>query len=129
MEKKLFLNSIALPNLTSKSVDTHESEITEKDLITALKSIPNSKSPRHEGLTKEFYEQFWDNLKFYFINSLEQSKINGNLSISQRQAVIELIAKKGRDKRFVQNWRAISLLNVDTKILSKSLAKIKECSL
>ena len=60
---------------------------------------------------------------------MEQSKINGNLSISQRQAVIELIAKKGRDKRFVQNWRAISLLNVDTKILSKSLAKIKECSL
>ena len=55
-EKKQFLNSIALPNLTSKSFDICESEITEKDLITALKSMPNGKSPGHDGLTKEFYE-------------------------------------------------------------------------
>ena len=66
--------------------------------------MPYGKSPGHDGLTKEFYEHFWDDLKFYFINSLKQSKIDGNLSISQRQAVIKLIAKKYRDKRFVKNW-------------------------
>ena len=121
-EKKSFLDSIALPNLTSnKSFDICESEITEKDLITALKSMPYGKSPGLDGLTKEFYEHFWDDLKFYFINSLKQSKIEGNLFISQRQAVIKLIVKKDRDKRFVKNWRPISLL--DTKILSKSLAE------
>ena len=54
---------------------------------------------------------------------MKQSKIDGHLSISQRQAIIKLIAKKDRDKRFVKNWRPISLLNVDTKILSKSLAE------
>ena len=122
-EKESFLNSIALTNLTSKSFDICESEIAEKDLITALKSMPNGKSPGNDGLTKEFYEHFWDDLKFYFINSLKQSKIDGNLSISQRQAVIKLIQKKDRDKRFVKNWQPISLLNVDTKILSKSLAE------
>ena len=104
LEKKSFLNSIALPNLTSKSFDIRESEITEKDLITALKRMSNGKSPGHDGLTKQFYEHFWDNLKLYFINSLKQSKIDRNLSISQRQAVIKLIAKKYRDKRFVKNW-------------------------
>ena len=114
-EKKLLLDSIALPNFTSKSFDICESETTEKDLISALKSMPNGKSPGNDGLTKEFYEHFWDDLKFYFINSLKQSKIVGNLSISQRQAVIKLIEKKDRDKRFVKNWRPISLLNVDTK--------------
>ena len=97
--------------------------ITEKELITALKSIPNDKSPAHDGLTKKFYEHFWDDLKFFFINSLKQSKIEGNLSISQRQPVIKLIAKKDWDKRFVKNWRPISLLNVYTKIFSKSLAE------
>ena len=51
-EKKSFLDSIALPNLTSKSFDICESEITEKDLITALKSMPYGKSPGHDGLTK-----------------------------------------------------------------------------
>ena len=103
-EKKSFLNSIALPNLTSKSFDICESKITEKYLITALKSMPYGKSPGHDGLTKEFYEHFWDDLKFYFINSLKQSKIDSNLSISQRQAIIKLIAKRDRDKRFVKNW-------------------------
>ena len=56
LEKKSFLDSIVLPNLTSKSFDICESQITEKDLITALKSMPNGKSPAHDGLTKEFYE-------------------------------------------------------------------------
>ena len=85
--------------------------------------MPYGKSPGHDGLTKEFYEYFWEDLKFYFINSLKQSKIEGNLSISQRQAVIKLIVKKNRAKRFVKNWRPISLINVDAKILSKSLAE------
>ena len=57
-EKKSFLNCYALPNLISKSLDTCESEIAEKDLITALTSMPNRKSPGHSGLTKEFYETF-----------------------------------------------------------------------
>ena len=83
----------------------------------------NGKYPGHDGLIKEFYEHFWDDLKSYFINSLKRSKIDGNLSISQRQAVIKLIATKDRDKRFVKNWPPISLLHVDTKILSKSLAE------
>ena len=93
-EKKSFLDSIALPKLTSKSFDICESEITEKYLITVLKSMRNGKSPGNDGLTKEFYEHFWDDLKFYFINFLKQSKIDGNLSISQRQAVINLIEKR-----------------------------------
>ena len=43
------------------------------------------------------------------------------LSISQRQAIIN--RKLGRDKRYIKNWRPISLSNVDIKLLSKALAK------
>ena len=85
--------------------------------------MPNSKSPGHDGLTKECYEHLWDDLKVYFINYLNKSKIDGLFPISQRQTIIKLLAKKHRDKRFVRNWWPIPLLNLNTKILSKSLAE------
>ena len=47
--------------------------------------MPNGKSPGNDGLTKEFYEDFWEDLKFYFINSLKQSKIDGNLFLKDKQ--------------------------------------------
>ena len=45
----------------------------------------------------------------------------GELSSSQKQAVIILIKKKDKDKRYISNWRPISLLDVDLKIASKAL--------
>ena len=78
--------------------------------------MPNGKSPVYDGLTKEFCEYFWDDLKFYFINSLKQCKIDGSLPISQGQALIELMAKKYIGTHFL-------LLNVDIHRLSKSLAE------
>ena len=46
----------------------------------------------------------------------------GELSNTQKQAIIKLIEKKDRDRRYIKNWRPISLLNVDVKIASKALA-------
>ena len=78
-------------------------------------------------MTKQFYETFWDKLKEIFVNFVREAKEIGHLSTSQRQAIIKLIEKKDRDKRFIKNWRPISLLNVDSKIISKALSeKLKE---
>ena len=44
------------------------------------------------------------------------------MSSSQKQAVITLIEKKGKDRVFLENWRPISLVNVDAKIMSKVIA-------
>ena len=46
----------------------------------------------------------------------------GQLFSSQRQAVIVLIERKDKDKRFVKNWKPIFLINVDDKIASKTIA-------
>ena len=56
------------------------------------------------------------------INSPNYSFEVGELSSSQKQAMIILIEKKDKDNWLIKNWRPISLLNVDTKILSKALA-------
>ena len=58
--------------------------------------MPNGKSPEHYGLTKEFYDNFWGDIKFcYFKGSLKQSKNVGRLPISQRQAIIKQLKKIG----------------------------------
>ena len=46
----------------------------------------------------------------------------GELSNSQRQAIITLLEKKGKDRSYLVNWRPISLLNFDYKLLTKVLA-------
>ena len=43
------------------------------------------------------------------------------MTTSQRQAIITLIDKKGNDRSlYLENWRQISLVNVDAKIASES---------
>ena len=78
-------------------------------------------SPGNDGSSKKFYEFFWEELKGIFVNSVREAKEIGHLSTSQRQAIIKLI-----EKRFIKDWRPISLLNVDS-IISKALSeKLKE---
>ena len=85
------------------------------------------KSPGNDGLTKKFYEYIWNVIKDPLMNSIKEASKKKKLSISQRQAVIKLIKKKDRDKRYIKNWRPISLLKVDFKIMSKALAtRLKE---
>ena len=76
-------------------------------------------------LLKHFMFFFWEEIKELFINSSRTALEKKELSISQRQAIIKLIEKKDRDKRFIKNWRLILLLNVDYKIVSKA-AKLKD---
>ena len=113
---------MSLPKLDNQKALSCEGPITETELLNALKSMSNDKSPGNDGLMKEFYETFWNEIKNTLISSIQRSFEVDQLTISQRQAMIKLIEKKERDKRLIKNWRPISLLNLDTKLLPKALA-------
>ena len=85
--------------------------------LDALQSMKNDKSSGSDGLTKEFYVCFFNEVGNILITAL-----NHSFTTSQHQTPITLIEKKGKDKRFMKNWRPISLMNVDTKIAYKALA-------
>ena len=65
----------------------------------------------------------WSKKNKTFLSCVSHSFDKGELWTSQRQAIIKLIGKKDKDKTLIQNWRPISLLNVDAKIISKALSK------
>ena len=66
-------------------------------------------------------------MSFNFFTEIFLKNKNKKLGIFQRQALIKLIEKKDRDKRYVKNWRPISFLHVNYKIMSKDLAtRLKE---
>ena len=121
-ECKNFLDTLNIPTISEQHKLECEKALSLEDLETSLFKMSIGKSPGNDGLSVEFYKTFWDDIKNVFFESVCYSRLVGELSISQRQAIIKLIEKKDKDKRFIANWRPISLLNVDTKIISKSLA-------
>ena len=56
--------------------------------------MQNNKSPDNDGLSKEFYETFWEELKKPFMYAIQKSYNIKQLGVSQRQAVIKLVEKK-----------------------------------
>ena len=69
---------------------------------------------------KNFIFCFSDEIITHLLDALNLAFVQGQLLNSQ--AMITLIEKKGKDKRYLKNWRPISLINVDAKIASKALA-------
>ena len=95
--------------------------INIKEVERAIDEMKNNKSPGEDGITKEFYHKFKNILMEELTITLNNILYNGKLPKSQKNAIVTLLFKKG-DHRDLKNWRPVSLLNVDYKILSKILA-------
>ncbi|XP_068723427.1 D(2) dopamine receptor A-like [Montipora capricornis] len=63
-----------------------------------------NKSPGDDGLTVEFYKTFWNKVGNLVVDSLNFAYEYGELSNSQKEAVVALIEKKDRDKRDLSHW-------------------------
>ena len=72
--------------------------------------MKDQKSPGSDGITTEFYKAFWNDLKEYYIKSINFSFQNGELTELQKQSIITLLPQNGKDNLFLENWRSISLL-------------------
>lgn len=98
-----------------------EGLITEEELSEALKAMECNKSPGCDGLTTNFYRDFWPILGEGLTRVYNYAFENGFLTVSQRRGMITLLFKKG-DRTLLKNWRPVTLLNTDYKILTKALA-------
>ena len=121
-EIKSFLKDLNIPKLSEEQKMSCEGEITPEECALILDSFENNKTPGNDGIPIEFYKKFWPLLCEPFIRCANECFEKGEMSCSQKQAVITLIEKKGKDRSFLENWRPISLVNVDAKIMAKAMA-------
>ena len=91
-----FLETIETPRLTQEDQTALSEYITIDELHNTLLQMADKKSPGNDGLTCEFYKHFWDKIKQPYYDSILHAEANGELSASQRQAIIRLIEKKRR---------------------------------
>ena len=118
-----FLENPSFPKLDEDKKELCEGRLTYNECYRSLLTFQTGKAPGNDGLTIEFYKVFWPLFGNLVVDCLNEAYDYGELSTSQKMAMIKLIEKKGKDKMHIKNWRPISLLNVDAKIASKALAK------
>ena len=70
----------------------------------------------------EFYRFFWSCIGRYVVDSFNYVFREGSLLISQKLGIISLIPKQNKSLEHLKNWRPISWLNTDYKIVTKTIA-------
>lgn len=96
--------------------------IKTEEIKEAINHMKLNKSPGIDGLTVEFYKEFWPQLEIILLKSFNESFNKNELTTSQKQGILSLLYKKG-DPLNLKNWRPITLLNTDYKILARCLAQ------
>jgi hypothetical protein len=84
--------------------------------------MQNNKTPGPDGLTAEFYKHFFPILSPLYLKVVSEAFEGNSFSKSFTESFIKLIPKPNTDKKQMQNYRPISLLNCDYKILAKALS-------
>ncbi|GBG85669.1 hypothetical protein CBR_g40401 [Chara braunii] len=95
--------------------------ITLEELAQTLRVMATGKAPGRNGLSVEFFRCCWDALGPPLVEVYNKVLVGECLGAAMTHGVIALMFKKG-DKTNVRNYRPIFLLNVDYKILAKTMA-------
>ena len=125
-EMDRFLEKFNLQSLNQEEIEIMNRPITNTEIKTVIekkkKTHPKNKSLEPDGFTEEFYPTFREELSLVFLKLFQKITKERTLENSFYKATITLIPIPGKDNTKKENYRPVSLRNIDAKIFNKSLA-------
>lgn len=111
-----------LPSLSQVDAHKCEEQISEKEILDSINAAQPNRAPGLDGLPIEFYKLFWEDLKSLLLKLIQNFQQSGLLPASLKKIVIKPTPKPG-DRSQLINWRPISLINTDYKIISRIFSR------
>ena len=115
---KQFLSGIDLKSVPDDYNSKQEKPISTPEIAEYLKTLSNNKAPGNSGITGAFYKFFWSRISHLVTQAVNHCYNIRELPNHQRVGIICLISKQGKDPRYVENLRPITLLSTFYKIVS-----------
>ena len=118
-EMEKFFKKYNFPRLNQEEVESMNRPITSNEIETVIKNLPTNKSPGPDGFTGEFYQTFREELTPNLLKLFQKISEEETLPNSFYEATITLIQKPYKDTTKKENYRQISLMNIDKKSSTK----------
>ena len=116
-----FLEKVNFPRLNQEEIEVMNNLVTSTGIEAVIKNLPKNKTPGPDGFTGEFYQTFRDELMPILLKLFQKIAEEGTLPNSLYEATITLIPKPDKDNTKEENYRPVSLMNIDATILDKIL--------